>query len=73
MNGLGRTLIMVGGAILILGIVLALGDRLPVRFGKLPGDLVWREKNSVFYFPVVTCLLLSIIVSLAMWLVNRMR
>jgi len=44
---------------------------LPVRFGRLPGDIVVRGRNGVFYFPIVTCILLSVILSLVLWLVRR--
>lgn len=50
---------------------MTLGDRLPIKFGRLPGDIVVRGKNSVFYFPVVTCLVVSAVLSLAMWLIGR--
>jgi Protein of unknown function (DUF2905) len=67
----GRTLIVIGLAIAALGLLLTLGDRLPIRLGRLPGDIEVRGKNSVFYFPIVTCILLSIVLSFVMWLFNR--
>jgi hypothetical protein len=39
--------------------------------GRLPGDIVWRGKNTTFYFPWVTCLLLSLLATLILWLINR--
>jgi hypothetical protein len=48
-----------------------LGERLPVRFGRLPGDIVIRGKNSTIYFPIVTCVILSVILTLVSWLFNR--
>jgi hypothetical protein len=54
-----------------VGVLLTLGDRLPLKLGRLPGDIVVRGKNSVFYFPIVTCLVLSAVLSLVMWLVGR--
>jgi hypothetical protein len=68
---LGRILIIAGLLLAALGVVLVLGERLPVRLGRLPGDIVIRGKNSVFYFPLATCILLSAAVSLVMWLLNR--
>ena len=68
---LGRALILIGLIILVLGVVVTLGERLPIRFGRLPGDIVIRGKNSVFYFPLVTCLLLSVILSFVLWLSGR--
>jgi hypothetical protein len=54
-----------------IGVLVTLGDRLPVKLGRLPGDIVVRGKNSVFYFPVVTCLVVSAVLSLAMWVIGR--
>lgn len=71
MTGFGRTLIAIGAILVIVGLLLTLGARLPFRIGRLPGDIVIRGKNSVFYFPLMTCLLLSLVLSLVMWLVGR--
>ena len=57
--GIGRTLIIAGAALVVLGLLLTFGDKLPVRLGHLPGDIEIRGKNSVFYFPLMTCILLS--------------
>ena len=51
---MGRTLIIIGLALVALGILVTLGERLPIRLGRLPGDIVIRGKNTVFYFPIVT-------------------
>ncbi len=71
MTSLGRTLIAIGAILVIVGLLLTLGARLPFRIGRLPGDIVIRGKNSVFYFPLMTCLVLSLVLSLVMWLVGR--
>lgn len=68
---MGRTVILIGLILVAVGILMTLGDRLPVKVGRLPGDIVVRGKNSVFYFPVVTCLVVSAVLSLAMWLIGR--
>jgi hypothetical protein len=68
---IGRTLIVLGIVILALGVVLTLGEMLPIRFGRLPGDIVIRGRNSAFYFPLVTCLLISAILSFVLWLFGR--
>lgn len=68
---LGRTLIAIGVILVIAGLVLTLGVRLPFRLGRLPGDIVIRGRHSVFYFPLATCLLLSLILSLVMWVLGR--
>jgi len=68
---MGRTLIAIGIAVIVLGVLVTLGERLPIRFGRLPGDIVIRGKNSTFYFPLVTSLLLSVLLSLVMWLIGK--
>lgn len=64
-------LIYAGIALVILGILLTFGERLPIRFGRLPGDIVLRGKNTTFYFPIVTCLILSLVLTLIGWLFSR--
>jgi hypothetical protein len=64
-------LIALGLLVAGLGVVVSLGEKLPIRLGRLPGDIVIRGKHSVFYFPLVTCLLISVVLSLVLWLVNR--
>ena len=71
MRPVRRTLIFIGLALVALGLLVSLGEKLPIRFGRLPGDIVIRGKNSVFYFPIITSLLLSALLSLAMWLFSR--
>ncbi|MEO5924157.1 MAG: DUF2905 domain-containing protein [Bryobacteraceae bacterium] len=68
---MGRTLIIVGLVMVAFGILVTLGDKLPVRLGRLPGDIRIEGKNGSFYFPVVTCLLLSAVASLLMWLFGK--
>ncbi len=63
----GRLLIGAGLALVVLGVLWESG----IRIGRLPGDVVMRGKNTTFYFPVVTSLLLSALLSLVMWLLNR--
>ncbi len=62
---------MLGALILICGVLLTLGEKLPVRLGRLPGDLVYRGKNTVVYFPWVTSLLVSAGLSLLLWLFRK--
>ncbi len=68
---MGRTLIAIGIALVVLGVLLTVGEKLPIRWGRLPGDIVVRGKNTTFYFPLVTSLLLSVLLSLVMWLIGR--
>lgn len=68
---MGRVLIGLGVLLILAGLLVTLGDRLPFRLGRLPGDVVIRGKNSAFYFPVVTCLILSVVLSLLLRLFGR--
>ncbi len=61
-SDLGRVLLLVGGAIVVLGLLLLLAGRLPF-LGRLPGDISFRRGNTSFYFPIVTCLVLSVILT----------
>ncbi len=66
---LGRVLMVVGGVLLLAGIALtAFGG---LGLGRLPGDFVYRRGNFTFYFPIVTSILLSIVLSLLLWLFRR--
>jgi hypothetical protein len=69
--GFGRVLIALAVVLLVLGLVVSLGERLPIRLGRLPGDFVYRGKNTTFYFPLATSLLLSVVLSLVLWLFSR--
>jgi hypothetical protein len=62
---------IIGLVLVALGILMILGERLPIKPGRLPGDIVVRGKNGVFYFPIVTCLVVSVILSLVMWVIGR--
>jgi uncharacterized membrane protein len=73
MGDFGRVLIFLGGLLLVLGIVLILAGRLNLPVGRLPGDIVYRGKNATVYFPIVTSILLSVILSFVLYVVNRMR
>lgn len=68
---MGRTLIAIGIALVVVGVLVTVGERLPIRWGRLPGDIVIRGKNTTFYFPLLTSLLLSALLSLVMWLSGR--
>jgi hypothetical protein len=70
---LGRVLLMAGVALVVLGGFLYFGRRLPFRLGHLPGDIVHRGEHTTFYFPIVTCLVVSIALTLLFWLFNQFR
>lgn len=71
MAELGKTLLMVGALLVVVGGSLWIGDR--VGLGRLPGDLVFRIKNVTLAFPLATCLVLSVVLTLALNLVFRGR
>jgi Protein of unknown function (DUF2905) len=70
---LGRTLLLFGALLVLVGALLYFGGKLPFRLGRLPGDIVRRGEHTTFYFPIVTCLVLSAAFSLLFWLVGHFR
>ena len=62
---------LAGLAMIVFGLLILFGGKLPVRLGRLPGDIVIRGKSGAFYFPIVTCLLISAVLSLGFWLIRR--
>jgi len=71
MAGMGRLLVVAGLLLAGIGLLLILGDKLPFRIGRLPGDIVYKGKNTTFYFPLMTGIILSVLLSLVMWLIGR--
>lgn len=69
----GRLLIFAGLSLVCLGAVFVALERANLPLGRLPGDIVWRGKRTSFYFPVVTCLLLSLAGTLILWIAGRFR
>jgi hypothetical protein len=70
---LGKLLLACGIALVLVGGFFALGGRLPFRLGRLPGDIAYQGKSGSFYFPIVTCILLSVLLSLVFWVINLFR
>ncbi len=73
MGDIGRMLVFLGGILLVVGLVLIFAGKINLPIGRLPGDIVYRGKNTTFYFPLMTSILLSVILSLVLYFVNRMR
>jgi len=69
-ESLGRLLLIIGGAIFLLGLVLTLAGRVP-WVGRLPGDIRIEREHFSLYFPIVTCILLSILLTLLLNLIIR--
>jgi len=73
MSDIGRMLVFFGGLLLVLGLIFIGAGKLNLPIGRLPGDIVYRGKHTTFFFPLVTCIVLSVILSLVLYFVNRMR
>jgi hypothetical protein len=69
----GRALLILGAVSAFVGALLYLGGRLPFRLGRLPGDIVHRGEHTTFYFPIVTCLVISVVLSILFWLFSNFR
>jgi hypothetical protein len=69
----GKVLIFVGAIVVVAGIVLLLLARASLPLGKLPGDMVYRGKNTTIYFPLATSVLLSVVLSIVLYLLGRWR
>lgn len=69
MQPVGKTLIVIGLAVAALGVLLLFQDKLP--FGRIPGDIHIQRPGFSFHFPLGTCLLLSVVVSLVLWLFRK--
>jgi hypothetical protein len=70
MSDLGKLLIVCGVVLVVLGLVLTLAGKLP-WLGRLPGDIVYTRDNVTFYFPIVTCVLVSVVLSLLLYWLRR--
>lgn len=70
---IGRTLIALGLLLVAAGVLLIFAEKLPFKPGHLPGDIVIRGKNSVFYFPLATCVIVSVLLSVVMWIIRQFR
>lgn len=72
MTEIGKMLVFFGIVLAAIGLLLVLfGRTLPI--GRLPGDILYRGKHTTFYFPLATSILLSVVLSVILYLVNRIR
>ena len=69
----GKTLLALAGLFALVGGFFYFGGKLPFRLGRLPGDIVHESEHSTFYFPLATSILLSVGLSLLLWLIFRFR
>lgn len=70
---LGKMLLIAGVVLAGAGALFLFAGRLPFRLGRLPGDISYQGRHGSFYFPVVTCIVLSVALTLLMWIVNSFR
>jgi hypothetical protein len=73
MTDLGKLLVVIGGLLVIAGVGVMLMGRSGLPLGKLPGDIVYRGKNTTVYFPLATSILVSVALSLILYLISRFR
>jgi len=73
MTDLGKLLVIVGGVMVLAGAGLILLGRTGIPLGKLPGDIVYRGKNSTVYFPLATSIVLSAVLTLVLWLLGKWK
>jgi len=70
MEGLGKTLIFIGIVLVVFGVIFLLSGKIP-WLGRLPGDITIERERFIFYFPLATCLLVSVLISLVVYLFRR--
>jgi hypothetical protein len=70
MPSLGKSLIVIGLVIALIGVILTLAGRIP-WIGRLPGDIYVKRENFTFYFPLATSIILSLILSFILWLLRK--
>ncbi len=73
MSDLGKLLVLAGVLAIVAGVALMLLGRANIPLGRLPGDMVYRGKNTTFYFPLATSILVSVVLSVVLYLIGRFR
>lgn len=69
---IGKELVILGGVLVVVGLLFMLGSRFSwLGLGHLPGDIRYKGRNTSFYFPLTTCVLLSAVVTLILWLISH--
>jgi hypothetical protein len=70
---MGKLLVFLGGTVVVVEVVLILFGRTNLPLGRLPGDIVYRGKNTIFYFPLATSIVISIVLSVLMYVIGNLR
>jgi len=73
LNYIGKMLITIGTVLIVVGVLMILFGKTGFPFGRLPGDIIIRKKNVVVYFPLVTSLILSVLISLILFLISKFK
>jgi hypothetical protein len=73
MTDLGKVLVLIGLILVAGGLILLLLGRSNFPLGRLPGDIVYRGKHTTFYFPLATSILVSVVLSLLLYVISRFR
>jgi hypothetical protein len=73
LRDLGRLLLILAAAIATVGALLYFGARLPFRLGRLPGDIIHRGEHTTVYFPIASCLVISIVLSAILWFFSHLH
>ena len=66
-------LVMLGVALVVIGGIVILLGRTGLPLGRMPGDILYRGKNTTFYFPLASCILLSVVLSIVLFLIGRLK
>lgn len=73
MAEMGRILVILGVALVVIGGIVMLLGRTGLPLGRLPGDVLYRGKNTTFYFPLASSILISVVLSIVLFLIVRLR
>ena len=73
MAEMGRLLLILGIALVVIGGIIMLLGRAGVPLGRLPGDILYRGKNTTLYFPLASSILISVVLSIILFLIGRMK
>lgn len=71
MADIGKILVIYGALLLLVGLILIAAGRAHIPIGRLPGDIIYRGKNTTIYFPLVTSILISIVLSVVLYAISR--
>ena len=73
MPEMGRLLVILGVALVVIGGIVMLLGRTGLPLGRLPGDIIYRGKNTTFYFPLASSVLISVVLSIVLFLLGRLK